>query len=215
MKKCSSVKRPFAVLLLAAAFLCLAGVSWFSVPASATGEEAGSQAALTAVTLPMNTSYLTDGYFGVIHISSADSTVAQATVDSENRVVVTAVGEGSTTVSFWYRTTASSDWVAASLPVTVSGKSDVSSSLTQSVAGIVFPQSTVSLSVGKQSTITGVTENGNAIATDSLLWVTPSDAVITVEAKTGKITAVGRGTAVLYALDPANRSVAAVTVQVS
>ena len=45
--------------------------------------------------------------------------------------------------------------------------------------------------------------------------VKPSSAVVSVGNTTGRITAVGAGTAVVYVLDPATRNVATLTVQVS
>lgn len=214
MKMKFTGKKPTVLLLFTAALLCLAGVARFSSAAYAT-EQAGPSETLAGVTLPQNNSYVTESYFGVIHLESADASVACASLDSKNRVVVTAVGLGSTRVTFWYKRTASAEWTVASLPLTVSGKSDAASSVSQSAAGISFSKTTLNLKRGQQSAVDGITENGNAVEASGLLWVTPSDSVISVEAKTGKITAVGTGTAVLYALDPANQNVASVTVQVS
>ena len=215
MKKVSALRRPSVLLFFVTAALLLTGAAWFSASAFATAEQAGSSVTLAGVTLPQNNSYVTDGYFGVIHLESGDTSVACASLDSENRVVITAVGTGSTKITFWYKRTSSEDWTSATLPFTVSGKSDVSTSVTQAGLGIFFPQSTVSLKKGQQDTIGGITENGYSVAANSLLWVTSSDSVLSVDTKTGKITAVGTGTAVLYALDPQTKNVASVTVQVS
>ncbi len=49
----------------------------------------------------------------------------------------------------------------------------------------------------------------------ALLWVSGDDGVVSVEKKTGRVTALARGTAAVYAIDPETKVPAALTVSVS
>jgi len=61
--------------------------------------------------------------------------------------------------------------------------------------------------------MTGITLNGASVEASQLLWVASTSAVITVEPNTGKVTAVGAGTAVLYAIDPATKAAASICLK--
>ncbi|MDF2631793.1 MAG: hypothetical protein K0Q85_389, partial [Caproiciproducens sp.] len=138
--------------------------------------------------------------------------VVAATTDTQGHVVMTAVGSGSTTVRYWFKSADSSDWTSAAVPITVSGTA-VSASATVS-SGLVFPQTSLSVAKGSEYTMTGITLNGTSVEASQLLWVASTSAVITVEPNTGKITAAGAGTAVLYAIDPATKAVASISLSV-
>jgi len=53
------------------------------------------------------------------------------------------------------------------------------------------------------------------VEASSLVWVSSSAAVAAVDTSTGKITAVGAGTAVIYAIDPATKAAASINLFVS
>lgn len=178
-----------------------------------TGETSVSAASLGALTLNQNSSYVSDGYFGVINISSEDTSVAAASTDSLGHVVITAVGAGATKVHYWFRTSESGGWTSAMVPVTVPGTAAQNSDA--GAGGLAFAQSSVSLPKGGGYTAAGITLNGKAVEASGLLWVASSSSVVSVEANTGKITALGAGTAVVYAIDPATKAAAAVSVTVS
>ncbi|MVB12576.1 hypothetical protein CAFE_33170 [Caprobacter fermentans] len=180
-----------------------------------TTESAVSTVNLSNVTLAANTSYISDSYFGVLHLSVADDTVACASIDSKNHVVVTAVSAGSTTVSFWYKKSVNGNWVSAVMPVAVSGTSGVAKTISVNQVGLVFPQQTVSLNVGSDNTMSGITLNGASVNASTLLWISSSDSVAAVDRDSGKIHAVASGTATVYAIDPLSNSCASVTVIVS
>ncbi|MFU0832358.1 MAG: BIG2 domain-containing protein [Oscillospiraceae bacterium] len=167
------------------------------------------------VTLAANTSYISDSYFGILNLSVDDNSVAYATVDSENRVVITATGEGAATVQFWYKETSTDEWVAAVVPITVSGTSDTAQTVTASQIGLVFPQQSISMNVGANHTISGITLNGTVINSETLLWISSSDSVATVDRDSGEIHAVSEGTTKVYAVDPVTNSCASVTVIVN
>jgi hypothetical protein len=180
--------------------------------AATIDESSTSSITLNAVTLTEHSSYVTDVYFGIINLSVDDKNVAAVTTDTQGHVVVTAIGTGTTKVRYWFRSGASDGWTRATLPITVSGTSVSASAAVET--GLVFPQSSVSLANGSNYTVTGITLNGTAVDASSLLWVASSGAVITVEANTGKVTAVGTGTAVLYAIDPATKAAANINLSV-
>jgi hypothetical protein len=185
--------------------------------ANASAEETStSSVTLNTVTLAQHSSYVSDKYFGVINVGVADTGIAAASSDSEGHVIVTAVGSGTTRVLYWYRSDALSGWTRATLPVTVSGTAAVDSTATGGtvITGLVLPQTSVSLKIGGDYTASGVTLNGSSVNTTSLLWVSSSNPVATVDSATGKITAAGAGTAVIYALDPTTKSVAGINVSV-
>ncbi|HAH79140.1 MAG TPA: hypothetical protein DEB16_01735 [Ruminococcaceae bacterium] len=181
----------------------------------ASAESAESSVTLPAVTLAENSSYVTDSYSGVLHISVSDGSVVRASADGKNRVVVTGVGAGRATVAYWYRQSDSAGWVAASLPVSVSGAAGGSAAAGTADAGVVLPQKEVGLVPGGVYTAEGIRVNGVSRDARSFLWVSSSDAVAEVEKSTGKITAVSAGTATVYAVDPASKSCGFLSVTVS
>jgi uncharacterized protein YjdB len=170
---------------------------------------------LPNVSLAANTSFVSDDYFGVLHLNVNDDTVVCASIDSLNRVVVTAVSPGETTVSFWYKKAASDDWVSAVLPITVSGTSSVAQTIGINAVGLVLPQQTASMSVGSSYLMNGITINGASADASALLWVSSSDSVAAVEHNTGKIRAVSAGAAKIYAIDPATDGCASLLVTVN
>ncbi|WP_164919093.1 MULTISPECIES: pilus assembly protein N-terminal domain-containing protein [Acutalibacteraceae] len=204
---------PLAVSALTAVFVI---GTWAVMTASATtAESAVSTVNLPGVSLAANSSYLSDTYFGVLHLGVGDDTVACASIDSKNRVVVTAVSPGETTVSFWYKKGATDDWVSAVLPISVSGTSSVAHTITSSAVGLVFPQQTASMNAGSDYTISGIALNGVTVNAATLLWISSSDSIATVDRDTGKIHAVAAGTVRIYAIDPTTNSCASETVVVS
>lgn len=212
MKRLINWKKGFAFTLILA--MAAVGLGWQAVSAFASSETAASSVALSGVTLQANSSYVTAAYAGVQHLSVADSSVACASEDSLGRVVVTGIASGSTTASFWYRTSLSSNWVSAALPVTVSGVAETSASVDFSSAGIVLAEETATVTVGASYTPTGIRVNGVPENAGSLLWVSGSDGVISVDKKTGKITALAAGTATVYVVDPSTKACATLTVTV-
>lgn len=215
MKRIRPLKKwiPLLAKVLAAA---VAVTAWTVTSASATTpESAASTVNLQGVTLAANTSYISDEYFGVLHLNVGDDTVACASIDSKNRVVVTAVGPGATTVSFWYKKTVEGNWVSAVLPVTVSGTASVAKTVTSREVGLVFPQQSINMSPGSNYTVSGITLNGSAVEASTLLWMSSSDSVATVDRSSGKIHAASAGSATIYAIDSLTDSCASVTVVVS
>ena len=209
------MKKNKLLIALGAACVSLAvAAGAFSLTASATSETPESVMNLAGITLSQNTSYVSDSYFGVINVSVQDEDVVRASVDSQCRLVVTAISDGETSVSYWYRKTAADGWTSATMKVTVSGNSEKSSNISSSEAGIVFPKAEIGINVGESYTMDGVKVNGFSVKTSSLLWFSASDGVISVDSKTGKITAAGAGTAVLYAVDPSTNACSSITVKV-
>lgn len=202
------------LLPLAAALLISVGAAG-PAAAFASAESAESSVTLPAVSLAEHSSYVTDEYAGVLHLEVSDSSVVRASADGENRVVVTAVGTGSATVAYWCKQSAAAGWTAATLPVTVAGRSDSAASLRAADAGVVFSSGEVSLAQGGVFTAAGIRVNGVPADASSLLWVSSSDAVAEVEKSTGKITGKSAGTAAVYAIDPATRTCGFLSVTVS
>ncbi|WP_283606612.1 hypothetical protein [Faecalispora anaeroviscerum] len=187
-----------------------------SSPALANSEQASAVKTLARVTLPENTSYISDIYSGILRLKSDDETIAVASIDSQNRVVISAISEGDTTVSYWYQTSVESGWISVSVPITVSGQSQTSASIDASKIGLTFT-STVPLSIqkGMTSSVAGIQKNGISIAANTLLWVSSNEAVAQVTSNTGEIIAVGQGTAIIYAVDPTDKYCASIGVQVT
>ncbi|HBC27727.1 MAG TPA: hypothetical protein DC013_09975 [Ruminococcaceae bacterium] len=209
MKKIGSKWKWMPVLLAVVALLS-------SVPATALTETASASHTLPRATIPEHTSYVSDIYAGVVHLKADDEAVAVASVDGQNRVVVTAVGKGSTTVSYWYQNSAGAGWVSASLPVTVSGESQSGASVSAASIGITFTQGTaVHMTPGASSTVSGIKKSGSPIRADQLLWVSSSDSVVKVNSRTGEMTGVGKGTATVFAVDPTDQLCTGVTVTVA
>lgn len=202
-----------AFLITCVSVLAIAVIT--SSPASATSEKPESTISLAGVTLSQNTSYVSDSYFGVINVSVQDESIARASVDSQCHVVVTAISEGTTKITYWYKKSSGDGWTSATMPVTVSVSSKTSSSMTTSNdVGIVFPKAEIGLNVGGSYAMTGVKVNGFAVESSSLLWFSDASGVISVDNKTGKITGTGAGTAVLYAIDPTTNDCNSITVKV-
>lgn len=211
MKRFHAGKKALAFAMILA--VSAVGLGWHSVGASASTDAPVSNVALSAITLRANSSYVTDAYAGVQHMNVADSSVACASEDSMGRVVVTGIASGKTTVSFWYKS-ASSDWISAALPVTVSGVTETPTAVNASSAGIVFAESTATVSAGTSYTPTGIKVNGAPVDASALLWVSGPDSVVSVSKQSGKITAVAAGTATVYAVDPETKACAALTINV-
>lgn len=212
MKRFHAGKKSLAFAMILA--VSAVGLGWHAIGASASTDAPVSNVSLSAVTLRANSSYVTDAYAGVQHLNVADSSVAYASEDSMGRIVVTGIANGKTTVSFWYKSAASSDWISAAMPVTVSGVADTSAAVNASNAGIVFSESTVTVSAGTSYTPVGIKVDGTPVDTSDLLWVSGSDSAVSVDKQTGKITAVAAGTATVYAVDPETKACAALTVNV-
>jgi len=177
-----------------------------------TTDDYTSSITLNSVTLPAHTSYVSDEYFGVIHVSVRDENVVAATMDTQGHVVMTAVGPGTTTVYFWFKTLATDSWTLARVPITVS---DTATKVTTTAyTGLVFSETSASMAQNSEYTATGIMVNGLPVEATSLLWVASPSSVITVDAGTGKVTAVGTGTAVLYAIDPKTNSTSSISITV-
>ena len=206
-------RKAFVPLKSAAILIAFVLAVWTVVTASAaTTDSAASTVNFSAVTLAANTSYVSDSYFGILNLSVDDDSVAYATVDSKNHVVVTALGEGETTVTFWYKNTATDDWVSAVVPITVSGVSETAQTVTAHQVGLVLPQQSVSMTVGSEDTISGITLNGTSVNAATLLWISSSDSIVTVDRDSGELHAIASGTAKVYAVEPVTNSCASVTV---
>ena len=215
MSRIRSLKKmiPLAVSAFAAVFVV---GTWAVETASATAAESTvSTTNLPAVALAANSSYVSDTYFGVLHLQVADSTIAYASIDSKNRVVVTAVSPGETTVSYWYKTATADNWVSAVLPVTVSGTSSTAQTLTNRSVGLVFPEQAASMSIGSSYTVGGIMLNGESVGAEKLLWVSQSDSIARVDPNTGKIYAAAVGSVKIYAIDPTTNSCTSLLVTVS
>lgn len=215
MNRGKRFRKPAVLLLLAAALTAAVFAQLPAVPARASEEEAAASYTLPETTLKEHSSYTTESYFGVRNLAVADQSVAYASIDSKSRVVITAVGSGSTTVTYWYRATANGGWISQTVPIRVSGKSDTSASLNLSSAGIVFPVESVTMTKGRTYSMTNLKLNGDAADAAKLLWVSSDDSVVTVGQKTGVLTAAAAGTATLFAIDPFTRACAGITVTVS
>lgn len=210
MKRVKSlVLIPFLTVLL----ICFSTTAFAD---SSSEETSTSSVTLNTVTLGEHSSYVTGSYFGVINVEVADTNVAAATSDSQGRVVITAIGIGTTRVHFWFKSDAFSGWTKATVPVTVSSAVTASSSSTSesTQVGLIFPQSSVSIAEGGDYTLSNIMLNGGNVNASSLLWVSSSSAVAAVDSTTGKITAVEAGTAVVYAIDPTSQAVASLKVTV-
>lgn len=214
MNRKKPIRKAGAALFLAAALTVSLSAELLAVPAFASEEEA-AVSTLPGVTLQENSSYYTDSYFGVLNVSVDDNSVAYASADSKNRVIVTAVGTGSTKVRFQYRTSAAGDWIGTVLPLTVSGEADAARSLSLSQAGIAFPIESVSLSKGQSYSFSNLKLNGDPVEASALLWLSSDDSVVSVGQKTGELSALSAGTATLFAVDPKTGSCSGIPVAVS
>ena len=215
MNRKKPIRKAGAALFLAAALTVSLSAELLAVPAFASEEEAAAVSTLPGVTLQENSSYYTDSYFGVLNVSVDDNSVAYASADSKNRVIVTAVGTGSTKVRFQYRTSAAGDWIGTVLPLTVSGEADAARSLSLSQAGIAFPIESVSLSKGQSYSFSNLKLNGDPVEASALLWLSSDDSVVSVGQKTGELSALSAGTATLFAVDPKTGSCSGIPVAVS
>lgn len=203
-----------SILTLLSFVILISGVSASAVDSSSE-ESATASVALSAITMRENTSYVSDEYFGLLHVIVGDDSVVVASIDSENRLVISAIGDGSTTVSFWYKSDSSSGWTSATLPVSVSGLAEAATTVSQAQAGIAFPSASLSLVQGQSAAIGGLKLNGAAVSASSLLWISSDVNVVTVDQKTGMITAVSSGSTTVFAIDPATKSCNGITVKVS
>lgn len=211
--KWNPTRKIFALIVAAAAAFSVFRVS----AATAATESVVTGALQSAVTLAPNSSYVSSAYEGVLHLSSADSAVACATVDSQNRVVVTGISAGTTSVSYWYRAAGESTWTSTILPVTVSGTAAADSKTVVSASdfGLVLPMSRVSVFQGGTTTLTGIKVNGESRLAGQLLWLSADDSYVKVDKDTGVMTGVTAGSTTVYAIDPATKSCASVVVTVS
>lgn len=194
-------------------FALLLAVFSSAATADAAEESSTSSVTMNPVTLVQHSSYESNLYFGVIHVESADSTIATATSDSMGHVVITGISSGATRIHYWFRSDAAAGWTQATVPVTVSGTASATSETAQT-GGLVFSQTGVTLVKGGDYTASGILLNGKSVDAGSLLWVSSSDTVASVDPGTGKITAVGLGTAVIYAIDPATKCAAGINLTV-
>lgn len=212
MKRFETVRKSAAVLLLAGVLTAVCAAAP-AIPASAS-EEAAANTTLPETTLKENSSDTTGPYFGVINLTVADNRIAYASVDSKNRVVVTAVGDGSTTVTYWCKMTADDSWVRQTLPVRVSGRADPAGGAGSASAGVAFPASSVTVSRSESYSMTGMKRGGESVAASALLWVSSDDSVLTVGKRTGVLKGISAGTATLFAIDPISRTCGSVVVTV-
>lgn len=202
-------KMSFALIIVLVIMAC----SFAVFANAATAEESRiSSVSLGALTLAQHSSYVSDPYFGVINVNVENKSVAAASSDTLGHVVITAIGAGTTNVNYWFRTSESGSWISATVPITVPGTPAQNSD--SGSGGLAFSQSSLSLPKGGSCTATGITLNGKEVEAADLLWVASSGTVVSVEANTGKITASGAGTAVVYAIDPATKAAAAMSVTV-
>ncbi|MBE6830564.1 MAG: hypothetical protein E7519_10175, partial [Ruminococcaceae bacterium] len=184
MKRLWDRKRIVTLLALAVGIF---SVWQLAVPVSADEETAASNLTLGSVTLKENSSYVSDEYAGAINLSVKDTNIACASIDSQNRVIITAVGSGSTTVSYWCRHSVSEGWVNTTVPVTVSGQSSSAATVSANEAGVVFTQQDVSVGRGASYTASDIKVNGFATSAANLLWISSSDAIASVNKTTGEI----------------------------
>lgn len=204
------------VIPAVAATAVLAAAMWPSASVSATTGDVIADAPQPAVTLSQNSSYVSNPYFGMLHVETTNNTVACASSDSQNRLVVTAVGTGSATVSFWYKTSAGSAWASTTMPVTVTAEaSSQTASVNAGSAGIVFAQPSALLAAGGSYTPQNIRLDGYSVQTSSLLWVSYNDSVATVDKSTGTVSAIGKGTVSIFAVDPSTKYCGSYTVTVS
>ncbi|WP_277668782.1 hypothetical protein [Caproiciproducens galactitolivorans] len=187
----------------------------FAVPVSAGEEIAASNLILGSITLKENSSYVSEEYAGVINLNVKNTDIVCASIDSQNRVVITAVGSGSTTVSYWCRHSVSEGWVNTIVPVTVSGQSSSAATVNADEAGVVFAQQNVNVGRGASYTANDIKVNGISTGAANLLWVSSSDAVASVNKTTGEIQGVSAGTATVYAIDPNTKYCGYLNVTVS
>ncbi len=213
MNRTRIAKRPSAYLLAVIAVAAAFAV-WAAVPASASTETAVSSLTAAKVTIPANSSYVTDSYFGVVNLTVGNNAVAYASLDSQNHVVITAVGQGSTSVSYLYRQSAGDSWYGMTVPVEVSGSASSAASLSRGTQGIEFPQASVAVAKGNSTTVTGMKINGFSVNAGDFLWVSSDESVASVGSKTGEIQGVSSGTATVYAIDPATKICNSITVTV-
>lgn len=200
----------------AAAVAVLAAVLWPAASVSASSGDAVAGTPMPTVTLVQNSSYVSNSYSGVLHVDVGDSAVACASADSQNRLVVTAVGTGSTTVTFWYKNSAADSWISTSMPVTVTSEtSSRAASIQAGSFGITFAPASATIGVGSTITPQEIKVSGYSVAASSLLWVSSSDVIATVDKSTGLIQGVNRGTAIIYAVDPSTKYCGSYTVTVS
>jgi hypothetical protein len=204
----TAVMIPIIALLLVG----FSAAAFADTTATGTEDSYTSTVTLNTVTLPEHTSYVSDEYFGVINVSVNNENVVAATMDTQGHVVMTAVSPGSTIVYYWFKTLASDQWVRAKVPITVS---DTATKVTTSAStGLVFPETSVSVANTSEYTVTGIMLNGVSVDAKNLLWVSSNSAVVSVEASTGKATAVNAGTAALYAIDPKTSAVTNISLTV-
>nr|WP_319488824.1 hypothetical protein [uncultured Caproiciproducens sp.] len=206
------IKKMKTAVLIPVIALILASFSAAAFADSAQIEEnSTSSVTLSAVSLAENTSYVSDDYFGVIYLRVDDDSIVKATTDSDSHVVITAVAAGTTKVHYYYKLLAGDGWTSATIPVTVTGTA-VSPAVSSS--GLVFTQNNVKIVKFGDYTPSDITLNGTKIEAASLLWISSSASVATVDTSTGKITAVGGGTAVIYAIDPVTKAAASLNLSV-
>jgi hypothetical protein len=207
------MKRFKSIVLALIVAILLVGFSVGAFADTSVGnDDYVSFSTLNTIILPEHSSYVSDQYFGVINVVVVDASVATATSDSQGHVVITGVGSGSTTVTYWYKALATDDWKKAKVPITVS--STATKVTTSSASGLVFPETAASIVTGNTYTVTGITNNGTSVDASDLLWVTPTNSVISVDASTGQVTAISTGTAQLYAFDPKTNNAASITITV-
>ncbi|HEX3040102.1 MAG TPA: hypothetical protein VHP54_07390 [Caproiciproducens sp.] len=207
------MKRFKSIVLAPIVAILLVGFSVGAFAETSVGnDDYVSFSTLNTIILPEHSSYVSDQYFGVINVVVVDASVATATSDSQGHVVITGVGSGSTTVTYWYKALATDDWKKVKVPITVS--STATKVTTSSASGLVFPETAASIVTGNTYTVTGITNNGTSVDASGLLWVTPTNSVISVDASTGQVTAVSTGTAQLYAFDPKTNNAASITLTV-
>lgn len=173
---------------------------------------------LSRIELAEHTSYVTDMYENVIHVQVSDKNVVSASSDSDGRVVITAIGSGTATVSFWYKLSyyaADDSWTRVIIPVTVSGKSISSRAETLLDTGIQFESGALTLSPGEEGTIANIKVNGNDTDSAELYWITSNSLVIRIDSATGQYEALQTGTAVIYAVTADGRFSSCITVSVN
>ena len=182
--------------------------------AAASEETAAASYTLPETTLKENSSYSAGPYFGVINLTVADNQIAYASVDSKNRVIVTAVGNGSTTVTFLSKAAANDSWVRQTLPVRVSGKADAAGGSGVASVGVAFPSTGVTVQKSGSYSMTGMKRNGESVEASALLWVSSDDSVLEAGRKTGVLKGISAGTATLFAIDPISRTCGGIVVTV-
>lgn len=204
----------------------------------------GTMTVGSSISLPVDSTYEISHYF-METPRIGDETLLSATLNmAKNKMTLKGLRNGSTTVNFSYRDSATGESTYISIPVVVgtgssttsvvttvtptpspsnastptpspaASSNSTSSSTNTKTKGIYIPTRALTVEKGKTYMLNNLLLDGKSVKVEALLWLSSNTKVVTVGSTTGKYKAVAAGTSKLICVDKNGKYVNYATITV-